>query len=281
MCWIFVIIFQWGVTGAGLVTIFSQFLSVVIILFRLQQNDLTRLSLKDLRLRGNYAKDLLRIGLPTAVQQVTMSLAGTVVMGYVTSYGTESIAGYSVGSTIEMYVAMPVQALNMSVTPFAAQNVGAGKMDRVYQAAKETVMINSGINIVLTVSVLIFAEKLIGMFTDNAGTIAAGVVFLRIMVPAHIMTAINQPLSGVIRGSGNPITPMINALMMTVVIRIPIIILLNPIYNRIEVVYYSHVIATLYGLIHMLIVYRKGKWRQKAMARIEEKFSSGQAKEAF
>ena len=275
LCWIFVIYFQWGVAGAGLATVISQFLSVVFMYVRLQQNELTRLAIADLKLTVSYAKELFRIGLPTAIQQVAMSLAGPIVMGYITSYGTETIAGYSVGTTIDMYVAMPVSALNMTASPYTAQNVGAGKMDRVDKGAKQMVMINSAINLVVAILVLAFMRPLLGMFTDNAGTIAAGMVMLRIMVPTHIMTAINQPLSGVIRGSGNTFQPMVNALMMVIGIRIPLIILMNQIYNSVEVVYYSHVIATVIGLIHILYIYRKGKWRERTIAKIAAAFPDG------
>jgi len=279
LCWLFVIIFQWGVTGAGVATVISQFVSVVVMFYRLQRNELTRISLSELKLRLSYAKSLLSIGFPTAIQQVSMSLAATVVMGYVTSYGTENIAGYSVGTTIEMYVGMPVSALNMTASPYAAQNVGAGKMERVYQGAKQMAMINAGLNLVMVVLVLTFSAPLLRLFTDNPGTIAAGILMLRIMVPTHIMTAINQPLSGVIRGSGSPVTPMINSVMMTIGIRIPLIILFTPIFNRIEVVYFSQAIANLIGLIHILIVYKKGKWRARALAKIDELYSASRVKD--
>jgi len=269
LCWTFVIYFKWGVAGSGYATVFSQFLSVVLVIIRLQRNDWTRISPKELKLHGSYAKELLRIGLPTAVQQVVMSVAGMIVIGFITSYGTETIAGYSAGTTIDMYVMMPISALNMSVTPFAAQNVGAGKIDRVHQAAKQVVILNTGINLVLSILVLVFSRPLMGMFTDNAGTITAGILMLSIIVPSNILNAINQPLSGVIRGSGFPITPMINSIMMVVVVRIPVIILLNHLIGKVDAVYYSQIIAFTYGLIHILIVYNKGKWRQKVLARSE------------
>jgi putative MATE family efflux protein len=269
LTWVFVIYFKWGVAGSGYALFISQLLSVVIIFFYLQRNEWTRISLKELKLHAAETKELLRIGLPTAVQQVVMSLAGMIVMGYITTYGTETIAGYSAGNTIDMYIQMPIQSLNMSVTPFAAQNVGAGKMDRVRTAAKQVVLINTGINLVISAAVLIFSRSLLGLFTVNAATIAAGTVMLRCIVPTNILSAINQPLSGVIRGSGDPVTPMINSLMMVVVIRIPVIILLNRTFGRIEVVYFSQAISYFYGIIHILIVYNKGKWKKRALARIE------------
>jgi len=268
LTWIFVIYFQWGVAGSAYATVISQCLSVVLIFTFLQRNEWTRISLKELKLHGNYVKELLRIGLPTAVQQVVMSLAGMIVMGFITSYGTEQIAGYSAGNTIDMYVLMPISALNMSITPFSAQNVGAGKLDRVHKAAKQFVILTTIINIILSVLVLTFSKTLLSMFTVNAATIAAGTVMLRWIVPSGLLNAINQPLSGVIRGSGDTITPMINTLMMVVIIRIPIIILLNGIIGRIEVVYFSQSAAYFLGLIYIVIVYKKGRWRKKVLARI-------------
>ena len=279
LCWLLVIGLGLSVTGAGIANVVSQLLSVVIIFFCLQRNDWTRISLKELKMHGSYAKELLRIGLPTAASQVAMSLSGMIVMGFITSYGTESIAGYTVGSNLEMYVAMPVQSLNMSVTPFAAQNVGAGRMDRVDQASKQVVWINSGINLFLSAIVLVFSGFLLGLFTDNAGTIAAGTIMLWIIVPSHILSAINQPLSGVIRGSGDPVTPMVNSLLMFVIIRIPIIMLLDRLFKTIEIVYISQTIANLIGLAQILIVYRRGKWRKKVLERIEVMFPSDKMKE--
>ena len=280
LTWLFVIIFQWGVAGSGIATVISQLLSVVIIFFYLQRNEWTRIAMKELKLHMAETKELLRIGLPTAVQQVVMSFAGMIVMGFISTFGTATIAGYGAGNTIDMYILMPISSLNMSVTPFAAQNIGAGKMDRVHTAAKQVVMLNSGINIVLSIIVLIFSRPLLSMFTENAATIAAGVVMLRCIVPTNILSAINQPLSGVIRGSGDPVTPMINSLMMVVVVRIPIIFLLTNLFGRVEgtdllihtdplAVYFSQAASYIYGIVHILIVYNKGKWRKKALARIE------------
>ena len=269
LTWVFVIYFKWGVAGAAIGTIFSQFLSVVIIFFYLQRNEWTRISIKDLKIHGEQTKELLRIGLPTAVSQVALSFAGMIVMGFISSYGTEQIAGYSSGNTFDMYILMPIAALNMSVTPFAAQNVGAGKMDRVYTAAKQVVLINTCFNLVLSALVLLFRRPLLGLFTDNPGTIAAGAVMLMWIVPTNILSSITQPLSGVIRGSGDSLTPMINSLLSVVIVRIPIIILLNSIYNRIEVVYVSQAIANACALVHILIVYNRGNWKRRVLERIE------------
>ena len=267
LCWVFVIYFGWGVAGSAYATVISELLSVIIIFFYLQRNEWTRISLKELRLHGKYTKELLRIGLPTAVQQVAISLSGMIVMGFITTYGTENIAGFTAGNTIDMYVLMPVSALNMSVTPFAAQNIGGGKMDRVFKAAKQVVVLNTCINLVLSAIVLVFSKAFISIFTDNAPSIAAGIVMLRFIIPTDILNAINQPLSGVIRGSGDPITPMVNSLLMVVVIRIPLIILMNNTFGRIEAVYASQAIAYFFGLAFILYSYRRGKWRQKAIAR--------------
>ena len=284
LTWLFVIVFQWGVAGSGYATVISQLLSVVIIFFYLQRNEWTRITIKELKLHRAETKELLRIGLPTAVQQVAMSLAGMVVMGFISTYGTETIAGYGAGNTIDMYVLMPIQSLNMSVTPFAAQNVGAGKMDRVYKASKQVVIMNSGINIVLSAAVLVFAKQLIGLFTDNVAAIAAGALMLRCIVPTNVLSAINQPLAGVIRGSGDPVTPMINSLMMVVVVRIPVIFLLTYLFGRVQApdaatqllihtdplaVYFSQAVSYIFGIVNILFVFNKGKWRQKALARIE------------
>ena len=267
LCWLFVIVFEMGVAGSGLANVISQILSVVIIFFLLQKNDWTRISLKKIRLHKLQTLDLLRIGVPTAVQQVIMSLTGTIVMGNITPHGTAAIAGNSVGNTLDMYVGMPVSSLNMTVTPFAAQNIGGNRMDRVRLAAKQVVAMNLGISIVFVSTILIFSRTFLGIFTDDAATIAAGIIMVRIVTPTHLMGAIAQPLSGVIRGSGEPMVPAINALITSVIVRIPLIYLLNPIFDSVQAVYFSLVGSTFVGLVYILIVYFRGKWAEKAMNR--------------
>ena len=269
LCWIFVIIFKWGIAGAASATVISQFLSVVLLYTRLQNSDWTRISVKELKIHVPSAKAFLKIGLPTGAQQVIMSLTGMIVMGFVNSYGTESIAGYSVGNTIDMYLMMPVSGINMSMAPFTAQNIGAGNMERVNKGTKQVICLNLSITAVLVVAVLSFKGTLLGLFTDNEASIAAGMIMLNIMAPVHLLNSITQPIGDTIRGAGDTITPMINALMMAVFVRIPVLIILQRMFDRIEVVYFSHVIAQLYGLCHMLIVYNRGKWRKKALLRIE------------
>ena len=100
-------------------------------------------------------------------------------------------------------------------------------------------------------------------------TIAAGTIMLRIIVPSNILTAISQPLTGVMRGSGDTVTPMFITLMQVVVVRIPLIILFTRLWNTIEAVYWSQVAANLYGLIHVLIVHKYGKWRNRAYQTIK------------
>ena len=269
LCWIFVIFFQWGIAGAAGATVISQCLSVTLLYSRLQSNDWTRISFKELILHSTEAKEFLKIGLPTGIQQVTMSLTGMVVMGFISSYGTISIAGNSIGNTIDMYLMMPVSALNMSVAPFTAQNLGAGRMDRAFQGTKQVMMLTLCSSAILGSTVLIFKEPLLRMFTDNEATIAAGMVMLNIMVPVHLINAMSSPLGDTIRGAGDTITPMFNALMTAVGVRIPVLIALNQVFNRIEVVYFSHVIAQLYGLAFMTFMFHKGKWRKNALLRIE------------
>jgi len=269
LCWVFVIFFKWGIAGAASATVFSQFLSVAMLYVRLQNNPWTSISLRKLEFFVPEAKAFLKIGLPTGIQQVTMSLTGMVVMGFISAYGTASIAGNSIGNTIDMYLMMAVSALNMSVAPFTAQNIGAGKMDRVYKGIKQIIVLIFCITAVFGAAVLIFKEPLLRMFTDNEATIAAGSVMLSIMVPVQLVSAVASPLGDAIRGSGDTITVMINGLMTAVIVRIPVLIALNQVFGRIEVVYYSHAVSQVYGLIFMLIVFNKGKWKKNALQRIE------------
>ena len=269
LTFIFVVPFQWGIAGSAYATVISQIMSALLVARSLHKSSpLTRISRKELRLDLPSAKEILKLGMPTAIQQAAMSIGGVVIQGFINSYGTENIAGYSAASRVDMFAFMPIMSLGMAMTSFTGQNVGAGKMDRVYKAAKQGVILSVCITLSLSGLLLIFGRYALLLFTDNAQTIAAGLTMLRTLVPFYFLFAINQPLGGVMRGSGETVIPMVNSLMMNLIVRIPLVVLLSYLYKRVEVIYWSQVLGWVYGAIHLGIIYRKGNWKKKALEKI-------------
>ncbi|MCL2045456.1 MAG: MATE family efflux transporter [Oscillospiraceae bacterium] len=269
LTWIFVYPMQLGVAGSAYGTIIAQCLSAVIAIFLLNRySPMTRIRLSDLKLNIKTTKEILSIGMPAAIQQGVMSLGNMVVMGYISSYGTEAIAGFATGDKVDVLVFTPIMSVSSAITAFTGQNVGAGNMDRVDLGFRHGVSISVIIDIITSAITLIFSGSFLSIFTNDAQTIAEAMIYLYRIIPSYLLMAISQPLGAVMRGSGETVIPMISSLMTVVLVRIPLVALFNLIIGKVEGVYLSAIAAQFFGCIFLLIVYTKGNWRKKALEKI-------------
>ncbi|MCL2045423.1 MAG: MATE family efflux transporter [Oscillospiraceae bacterium] len=275
LTYIFVFHMDLSVAGSALGTIIAQAVSCVVLLSRLhKENPMTRISFKELRITPPVAKEIVTLGFPSAIQQGAMSIGGVVIQGFLNSYGTVNIAGYVAAMRVDSFAGMPIQAFNMAMTSYTAQNVGAGRMDRVESGVKQGFLLSVSLTAVMATLLLIYGRYPLMLFTDNEPTILAALTMMRIVVPFYLLNAINQPMGGVMRGAGETVIPMTNALMQTLGIRIPLIYVLNYFLKDVKAVYWSQVGGQLYGFIALQIIYRKGNWKKKAFARIESLYGS-------
>ena len=266
---IFIIPMHMGVEGAAWATVISQFISAVIAMIALHRTSpLTRISFKELRIDLQRTKEIFKIGIPTACQQAIMSIGGMVIMSFVTTYGTTTIAGYAAAMKVDMIAVMPVMSFSMAMTSYTGQNIGAARMDRVYLGAKQGFALSAIVTATMSSLLLLFGKYILMLFTDNTATIEAGYRMMRTVVPFYLLLATIQIHGGVMRGSGATVIPMINAITFNIIARIPLVILLNHLLRSADAIYWSQVGGWVVGAVHMLISYKQGKWKQKAFERI-------------
>ncbi|MDR0468662.1 MAG: MATE family efflux transporter [Peptococcaceae bacterium] len=267
---IFVAPMGMGVAGAALATIISQIMSALIAVVALHRtNELTRISRDELKISWAITKDIVKLGVPTAIQQAVLSIGSMMVMGTLNTYGTITLAGYSAAMKVDMLAVMPIMSFGMSLTSFTGQNVGANQMDRVYQGAKHGIALSASIVLTFSALLLFFGKYALMMFTDDMATVEAGFQMMRIVVPFYLLMVLIQSLGAVMRGSGETVIPMWNSLTMSIFARLPLLYLLNATFMNPTAVYWSQVGGWLVGGIHIVYMYNKGNWKKKAFTRIE------------
>ena len=266
----FVINMNLGVAGAAWATIISQCLSSVLAVTALHRtNELTRISRSELRINWDSAKEIIGIGFPTAIQQGVISLGGVIIQGFVNSYGTAMIAGHNAAMKVDMFAVMPIMSFSMAMVSYTGQNVGAGNMDRVHKGVKQGATMSVMVVATFSSILFFFGRYVLMLFTDDAATVEAGYMIIRTLAPFYWMFAINQTLGGVMRGSGETVSPMINALLMNIFVRIPLVFFLDSILKGPQAIYYSQIGGWVFGVSQMLFMYSRGKWERKALSRIE------------
>ena len=132
---VFIVIFRMGVAGAAIATDISQLVSCVLSLrFLIKSTDDCRVIPREIRLHKKMAARIIRVGLPTGIQNMVISFSNVLVQASVNSYGAAAMAGFAAYMKIDGFNILPVSSISMAATTFVGQNYGAGRLDRVKKA---------------------------------------------------------------------------------------------------------------------------------------------------
>ncbi len=180
---VFVLVFHWGVQGAAIATVLSQFVSglglACYVLCALPQ---LRIKKRHMRWDCSVAKEICSLSLLTCVQQSIMNLGILMVQGLVNSFGAVIMAAFAAAVKIDSFAYMPVQDFGNAFSTFIAQNYGAGKQERIQKGIHSATLCTILFCCIISAIVCFFAEPLMGLFIQPEETeiIAAGVHYLRV-----------------------------------------------------------------------------------------------------
>ncbi len=258
---IFCGVFRLGVEYAALATILSQFLSVVLCMWRLvRSDDVYRINLKEIRLHRRMLKQIVHIGLPTGMQNSIISLANIVVQSNINAFGEMAMAGCGSYSKIEGFVFLPITCFSMAITTFVGQNMGAGKLDRVKKGAKFGIV--CALVLAETVGLLIytFIPYLITLFNRSEEVIAYGTLQARTVTLFYFLLAFSHMAAAILRGAGKSTVPMFVMLASWCVFRISYITVIAKLFDNIRLVFLAYPITWTISTVIFLIYILKTDW---------------------
>ena len=268
---LFVAKFNMGVAGVALATAIAQGVSSVMCLWKLMHmREQFDLGLNELKMSKRHVGQIVRLGIPSGLTQAIFSSAMIVVQSLTNSFGEQFIAANVIVMRVDGFAMMPNFSFGMAMTTYAGQNVGAKKMDRVTQGAKQGTLIAVGCSAVITATILLFGRYLMAIFTKTPELVDMSMYMMSILAVGYIAMAITQSLSGVMRGAGDTVTPMWISLITTVLIRVPLAYGISfatrtpelP-YGRSECIQVSLLITWLVGALLTSVFYKRGKWKEK------------------
>ena len=178
---VFVLVFDMGVEGAAIATVFSQYVSGVgLVVYTLVKH-------KELRPGGGiYEKGLLReladFSFLTCLQQSIMNFGILMVQGLINSFGIVVMAAFAAAVKIDSFAYMPVQDFGNAFSIFIAQNYGAGEKERIKKGIAAAFKISAVFSIAISVLVCLFAKPLMLIFIQPHETevLAVGMQYLRV-----------------------------------------------------------------------------------------------------
>lgn len=216
----FVLGFGMGVEGVAYATIIAQGVSAVLVIITLMRSTgCVRFSFRKLRLHPMLLGQILRIGIPTAVQTAITSFSNVFVQSYINYFGKGCMGGWTAYGKIDQLILLPLTSLALASTTFVGQNLGAGQVHRAKRGVRYATLLSVAAILILMLPVMLFAPTLVAFFNRNPEVIAYGTQFLRTLSPFYVLCCFNQIYSGALRGAGDSRTPMFILLFSFVLFR--------------------------------------------------------------
>ena len=250
-----------GVAGAAIATDVSQLLSCVLSMrFLMRVDDDYRVTAKEIRVNKNMAGKIIRVGLPTGIQNMVISLSNILVQAGVNSYGAAAMAGFAAYMKVDGFNILPIMSFSMAATTFVGQNFGAGKLDRVKKGMWVTVIMSFLYTILTGVLLLAFQSPIMHLFTSEETVVAYGCQAMHYFCPFYWLLGILHGLAGTVRGTGKSVPPMVVLLVSLCLFRIVWIQFFLSAFAGIEGIFILYPVSWGLGAVLMILYTWKGKW---------------------
>ena len=231
---VFIVIFRMGVAGAAIATDISQLVSCVLSLrFLIKSTDDCRVIPREIRLHKKMAARIIRVGLPTGIQNMVIS-----------------------------FNILPVSSISMAATTFVGQNYGAGRLDRVKKGTWVTLAVGVVYTLITGTLLLLGQNAILHLFTQDEAVVTFGAAAMRWFCPFYFLLSILHGLAGAVRGTGASIPPMVVLLVSLCLFRIVWIQWVLPLFSGIEGVFILYPVSWALGAGLMILYAWKGKWME-------------------
>ena len=257
----------WGAGGAALATVLGQLISAVMAFAHLMSGRfIVTVKLKKLRPDPKVLRQVIRLGLPSGVQNSVIALANVVVQSNINAFGDYAMAGCGSYSRVEGFVFLPIMSLTMAITTFIGQNLGAGDMDRARKGARQGVLMTVAFSELVGIAFFLFAPQLIGMFSSTPEVLAFGIRQARVETLFFCLLGFSHGCASVLRGAGRPVIPMVVMLAVWCVFRILYITVMVSIIPDITVLFTAYPITWGISSLLFLFTLRRSDWTDLSTA---------------
>lgn len=235
---LFVAVFKWQIVGVALATIISWAISAFLAGLALVRGDsIIKINFKKLRLYSKQAKEILRIGIPTGLQQALYSIANVIISSTVNSFGADASTGISIANQFDGILYQISVAPSLAVMPYVSQNVGARNIKRAKEAMFKgliiTIVLGGGIGALSA----IFSAQLSSIMSSNPAVIAYSRQKMILVSSTYFICGINETLGATLKGMGKPTVPLVTTMIFMCAIRFPWVYFIFPLYENLTFLY--------------------------------------------
>ncbi|ANA36222.1 multidrug transporter MatE [Ralstonia mannitolilytica] len=167
-------------------------------------------------------RTVLKIGVPTGIQLVVISIAELALLSLVNGFGSDATAAYGAGTQIISYVQFPAMSIAITASILGAQAIGSGNTERLDAITRTGLWLNVAITGLMVVMALLFSRAVIGWFTTNTEVMDLAQSLLHISLWSSVIFGMASVFSGVMRASGTVMAPTAISILAIVAVEVPV-----------------------------------------------------------
>jgi putative MATE family efflux protein len=168
------------------------------------------------------ARRILRVGAPAAATNTVIPLSAAIITRLLADYGHDAVAGFGVGTRVESLAMVAFFALSAVMNPFAGQNFGAGRLDRVREAMRVTVIFCLSSGVVLALVLGAWSHWIAVQFTPDGRVVGFAMAYLTLVPISYGAAGIIAIVNAAFNGLGRPMSAVVISVARTLVVNVPV-----------------------------------------------------------
>lgn len=256
--------FNMGISGAAWATVFSKFVLLLLAVYVVKHQSQIKVRVLSNDYQFSIIRDLAKIAIPSSLGYSGAAMGFTVLNGLIQSYGTDTLAAFSMGNRLSDLLTQPQMGIGMALTSLIGQNVGAKQYDRAKAIFKRTNLIIGLISLVSSILVYFFKQELLSLFiTDmsNHNLWSQAIEYMMFSTFIIFFMGFFSSYNGVFQGMGKTSYSMLMSIGRLWILRLPLIWLFSHFSNLGSTgIWISMLLSNGLTVLFAALIYRKINW---------------------
>lgn len=258
---LFIAGFGMGVGSAATATAISQAASAFLCWLHLRKpGTIYQLRVRDVRFHPALMREVIRMGLPTGIQNSVIAIGNVTVQSYINSFGSDAMAGCGAYAKLQGFAFLPITSFVMALTTFVSQNLGAKEYERAKRGARFGILSTIAMAELIGVVLIVGSPMLARLFNSDPEVVRIAVAQSRVENLFFFLLGFSHALAAVCRGAGRATVPMAVMLSVWCVFRIVFITVGMRIVHDIRILFWAYPVTWAISSAIFLAYYLRSDW---------------------
>jgi putative MATE family efflux protein len=255
-----------GIAGSALSTIISNVVGGIICYGVWRNHRLSEIAPFRFQVHFDTLRKIIDLGFPLAMQMLIVSSSFLFIFSLANRFGQNVTAAFGIGSRVDQFASMAAFAVAAAISAMTAQNVGAGKIERIPEIARWGVLLSTGMALLFSGMVILFPDAITGLFTREPAVLAVTRHYFRIAGFSYVAFAFLFAYQGVLRGACDTFGSFIMIACSMIFLRVPLCFVLSHYTPLKETgLWVGILISAIAGAVAFYLYYASGRWKERGV----------------